>query len=208
MTSQIFIQTCERLAAGCLFSVCQLVNVTFLTTFSRADETSSSISNRKPGNYLLDKLMRGWKCKVLENSGDFVVHCPCLQMSLCRRFVWMTKKRLSFHFSSERIKLQTFALTINKKSPTTTLESRIDSFLSNLRSSVQRLPVNRERSWLSHVDEQSIMPINLFNLFNLFDSFWTDPWSLILDPVIRWSSLLRDNFIFRKIYITYNWSAC
>ena len=35
------------------------------------------------------------------------------------------------------------------------------------------------RSWLSHVDEQSIMPINLFNLF---DSFWTDPWSLI-----RWS---------------------
>ena len=71
----------------------------------------------------------------------------------------MTKKRFSFHFSSERIKLQTFALTI--KSSKTTLESRIDSFLSNLRSSVlkgnvkvgkrgrakrQRLPVNRERS--------------------------------------------------------------
>ena len=41
-----------------------------------------------------------------------------------------------------------------------------------------------ERSWLSYVDEQSIMPINLFNLFN---SFWTDPWSLILDS---WSSIL------------------
>ena len=41
------------------------------------------------------------------------------------------------------------------------------------------------RSWLSHVDEQSI---TLINLFNLFDSFWTDPvirWSG--DPVIRWS---------------------
>ena len=56
----------------------------------------------------------------------------------------------------------------------------------------QRLFVNRERSWLSHVDEQSIMPINLFNLF---DAFWTDPsslvwWSLIRwfgDPVIQWS---------------------
>ena len=35
------------------------------------------------------------------------------------------------------------------------------------------------RSWLSHVDEPSLMPINLFDLF---DSFWTDPWSLI-----RWS---------------------
>ena len=33
----------------------------------------------------------------------------------------------------------------------------------------------------SHVDEQSIMPINLFNLF---DSFLTDPWSLILDSEI------------------------
>ena len=31
------------------------------------------------------------------------------------------------------------------------------------------------RSWLSHVDEPSLMPINLFDLF---DSFWTDPWSL------------------------------
>ena len=30
----------------------------------------------------------------------------------------------------------------------------------------------------SHVDEQSIMPINLL------DSFLTDPWSLILDPEI------------------------
>ena len=38
------------------------------------------------------------------------------------------------------------------------------------------------RSWLSHVDEQSIMPINLFNLF---DSFWIDPWSLV-----RWSLIL------------------
>ena len=143
---------------------------------------------------------KNWKIVAILSSIARVYRCLCAE-GLCE---WQ-KKRLSFHFSSERIKLQTFALTINKKSPTTTLESRIDSFLSNLRSSVQRLPVNRERSWLSHVDEQSIMPINLFNLF---DSFWTDPWSLILDPVIRWSSLLRDSFIFRKIYITYNWSAC
>ena len=33
----------------------------------------------------------------------------------------------------------------------------------------------------SHVDEQSIMPINLFNLF---DSFLTDPWSLIRRSLI------------------------
>ena len=48
----------------------------------------------------------------------------------------------------------------------------------------QRLFVNRERSWLSHVDEQSIMPINLFNLF---DAFWTDPSSLVWWSLIRWS---------------------
>ena len=53
------------------------------------------------------------------------------------------------------------------------------------------------RSWLSHVDEQSIMPINLFNLF---DSFWTDPWSLILDPVIWWSGDPRSSFS-RKLYV-------
>ena len=123
-----------------------------------------------------------------------------MSTNVCRRKICVNdKKTLCFHFSSERIKLQTFALSMQWKSPETTLESRIDSFLSNLRSSVlgvawksedggraekQRLSVNRERSWLSHIDEQSIMPINLFNLF---DSFWTDPWSLILDP---WSLIL------------------
>ena len=44
------------------------------------------------------------------------------------------------------------------------------------RAKKQRLSVNRERSWLSHVDEPSLMPINLFH------SFWTDLWSIILDP--------------------------
>lgn len=46
------------------------------------------------------------------------------------------KNPLYFHFSCERIKLQTFALSMQQKSPETTLESRIDNFLSNLRSSV------------------------------------------------------------------------
>ena len=46
------------------------------------------------------------------------------------------KKTLYFHFSSEIIKLQTFALSMQWKSPETTLGLRIDSFLSNLRSSV------------------------------------------------------------------------
>ena len=126
-----------------------------------------------------------------------------MSTNVCRRKICVNdKKTLCFHFSSERIKLQTFALSMQWKSPETTLESRIDSFLSNLRSSVlevawksedggrvekQRLSVNRERSWLNHIDEQSIMPINLFNLF---DSFWTDPWSLILDlwSLIQWFS--------------------
>ena len=99
------------------------------------------------------------------------------------------------------------------KFPETTLES--DSFLSSLRSGVlggtvkvggrgkglkKRLSVNRERSWLRHVDEQSIMPINLFNLFDLF---WFDPWSLVrwslIDSVIQWSliqwSLIQWSFI-------------
>ena len=128
------------------------------------------------------------------------------------RFVWMTKKTLYFHFSCERIKLPTFALSMQWKFPETTLESRIDSFLSSLsgvawksvdmgRAKKKRLSVNRERSWLRHVDDQSIMPINLFNLF---DSFWFDPWSLILglvildpwsgDLVIRWSSFSRKPF--------------
>ena len=44
------------------------------------------------------------------------------------------------------------------------------------RAKKQRLSVNRERSWLSHVYEPSLMPINLFH------SFWTDLWSIILDP--------------------------
>ena len=130
-----------------------------------------------------------------------------MSTNVCRRKICVNdKKTLCFHFSSERIKLQTFALSMQWKSPETTLESRIDSFLSNLRSSVlgvawksedggraekQRLSVNRERSWLSHIDEQSIMPINLFNLF---DSFWTDPWSLISDP---WFS---DSVIFDPVF--------
>ena len=49
--------------------------------------------------------------------------------------IWQ-KKTLYFHFSSEIIKLQTFALSMQWKSPETTLGLRIDSFLSNLRSSV------------------------------------------------------------------------
>ena len=54
-------------------------------------------------------------------------------------------------------------------------------------------------SWLSHADEQSITPISLFNLFDLF---WTDPRSLILDPVIRWS-LIRFFQETEKVYIFY-----
>ena len=67
------------------------------------------------------------------------------------------------------------------------------------------------RSWLSHVDEQSIMPINLFNLF---DSFWTDPWSLIrwsgdlviLDPVFPGNCMSADNVRCWKIVRKFdNW---
>ena len=71
----------------------------FLTTFSRADEISSSMSRRKPGNYLIDRQMLGWKCKELENNGDFVVHWPCLHMSLCRRKICLNdKKQVIFSF--------------------------------------------------------------------------------------------------------------
>ena len=138
MTSQIFTQTCERLAAGCLFGVCKLVNVTFfLTTFSRADEISSSMSRRKPGNYLIDRQMLGWKCKELENNGDFVVHWPCLQMSLCRRKICLNdKKQVIFSFLCWKNKITDVRFDYQLKSPKTTLELRIGSFLSNLRSSV------------------------------------------------------------------------
>ena len=103
-----------------------------LTTFSQADGISSSMSKRKPGNYLLDRLMLGWKCKELENNDDFVFPWLCLQMFWCRkRFAWMTKKKFSFHFSNERIKLQKFGLSLKWKSPKTALESRIDSLLSS-----------------------------------------------------------------------------
>ena len=92
----------------------------------------------KTWEYLSDWLRFGWKCKELENNGDFVVLWPCLQMSQCRRKVCVNdKKTLYFHFSSERIKFQTFALSMHWKSLETTLESRIDSFLSNLRSSTR-----------------------------------------------------------------------
>lgn len=101
-----------------------------LTTFSQADGISSSMSKRKPGNYLLDWLMLGWKCKELENNDDFVFPWLCLQMFWCRkRFAWMTKKKFSFHFSGERIKLQKFGLSFKMKVPKTALESRIDSLL-------------------------------------------------------------------------------
>ena len=89
-----------------------------LTTFSQADGISSSMSKRKPGNYLLDRLMLGWKCKELENNDDFVFPWLCLQMFWCRKsFTWMTKKKFSFHFSSERIKLQKFVLSFKMKVP-------------------------------------------------------------------------------------------
>ena len=53
-------------------------------------------------------------------------------MFWCRkRFAWMTKKKFSFHFSSERIKLQKFGLSLKWKSPKTARESRIDSLLSS-----------------------------------------------------------------------------
>ena len=56
------------------------------------------------------------------------------------------------------------------------------------------------RSWLSHVDKQSIMPINLFNLFDLF---WADPWFLILDPrsSIQWSSDPWSSFFQEKLTV-------
>ena len=76
------------------------------------------MSKRKPGNYLLDRLMLGWKCKELENNDDFVFPWLCLQMFWCRkRFACMTKKKFSFHFSSERIKLQKFGLSFKMKVP-------------------------------------------------------------------------------------------
>lgn len=62
--------------------------------------------------------MLGWKCKELENNDDFVFPWLCLQMFWCRkRFAWMTKKKFSFHFSGERIKLQKFGLSFKMKVP-------------------------------------------------------------------------------------------
>ena len=54
------------------------------------------------------------------------------------------------------------------------------------------------RSWLSHVDEQSMTPINLFNLFVYLIHFELilNPWSLILDP---WS-LILDSVILDPIF--------
>ena len=58
----------------------------------------------------------------------------------------------------------------------------------------QHLSVNRERSWLRHVDEQSTMPINLLihlihlNRSLILDPWSGDPWSLIRWSLIRWSS--------------------
>ena len=46
----------------------------------------------KTWEYLLDRLMLGWKCNELENNSYFVVHWPCLQMCAEERLVWMTKK--------------------------------------------------------------------------------------------------------------------
>ena len=42
--------------------------------------------------------MLGWKCKELENNGDFVVYGPCLQMSLCRKVCLNDKKKVLFSF--------------------------------------------------------------------------------------------------------------
>ena len=82
-------------------------------------ETEESISE---GSSFQEQFSRTW---------DFVVLWPCLQMSQCRRKVCVNdKKTLYFHFSSERIKFQKFALSMHWKSLETTLESRIDSFLS------------------------------------------------------------------------------
>ena len=47
----------------------------------------------KTWEYLSDWLRFGWKCKELENNGDFVVLWPCLQMSQCRRKVCVNDKK-------------------------------------------------------------------------------------------------------------------
>ena len=61
-------------------------------------------------------------------------------------------------------------------------------------------------------------PIININLFNLFNSFWTDPWSLILDPrssildprsSIQWSGDPWSSFSRKKLAVDYKikWSA-
>ena len=113
---------------GAIFSSLNILRRTYrsgydellvIRLFFRNLETEESISE---GSSFQEQFSRTW---------DFVVLWPCLQMSQCRRKVCVNdKKTLYFHFSSERIKFQKFALSMHWKSLETTLESRIDSFLS------------------------------------------------------------------------------